>query len=740
MADFLVMKVDIPKRLSEAGSGRARLDPQSYAQLNLSIGDIILIEGKRTVVAKVFKSDAEDEGTNVIRIDGLTRTSAEITPGEKVKVRRCDPPKAMKVVLVPKIPEGSSLAIEPGFGEIFKSNLIGRPVINGLDITVPNISLMGNRSTFTVTSTLPQGPVVISSITDLVILETPAGKKKNPSKGDTAQAVGRDNKTTTYDDIGGLKDELRKVRDMVELPLKHPELFKKMGVSAPKGVLLYGPPGTGKTLIAEALANESGANFYSIRGPEFIGKYYGESENKLRSIFETAEKNSPSILFLDEIDSIAPNRNNVYGEQEHRIVAQLLTMMDGLGGRGNVIVIGATNREDSIDPALRRPGRFDREVEIGIPGKAGRRSILEVHTRNMPLDDDVDLDELAKITQGFVGADIAALARESAMKCLNRYIDDVDVDGAVPGEVLERLKVNMKDFMDALGDVEPSGMREVSVDVPKVSWEDIGGLEDIRQEIKETLMPGEDRKDFERLGITPGKGLLLYGPPGTGKTLIAKAVANESGANFILVNGPEIMSKWVGESEQAIRKIFKRAKQMSPSIVFFDEIDSIAPVRGDNDVYEKVVAQLLTSLDGVEQLNNVLVMAATNRPDMIDSALLRPGRIDRMVLIGKPNRDARVSIFKVHTRNMPLGKDVDLERLSDLTDGYVGADINFLCRAAGLNAYHEDSRIDCVYMRHFEAALNTVKPSVDPAVFETYEKLGGEIQKRKDRWASSFYT
>ncbi len=737
MVETLTMKVEQPKRINEAGFGRARLDPEAYAQLGLSIGSVIEITGKKTVVAKVFRSDAEDEGTNLIRIDGLTRTSAEVSLGENVKVRRCEPQKAEKVVLEPKISENSRITVDKGLVEIFKNNLISRPVMSGMDLMIPNVSLMGNRSIFNVVSTMPLGPVLISSVTELVILETPQKHKK--SQKSEEGGIGRENKNTTYDDIGGLNDELKRIREMSELPLKHPELFERMGISAPKGLLLYGPPGTGKTLIAEALANESGASFFSIRGPEIMSKYYGESESKLRTLFSTAEKNSPSIIFLDEIDSIAPNRDNAFGEQERRVVAQLLSLMDGMGGRGNVIVIGATNREDSIDPALRRPGRFDREIEIGVPNRVGRESILSVHTRNMPLADDVDLNVLSRMTQGFVGADLAALAREAAMKCLSRNMMKLDLDAPIPAEMLESMKVTMIDFTNALGEVEPSGMREVAIEVPKVTWEDIGGLDQIRDELHDTLLPDEDGKGFERLGIEPGKGVLLYGPPGTGKTLIAKAVANESGANFILVNGPEIASKWMGESEQAIRKIFKRAKQMAPSIIFFDEIDSIAPRRGseDSESWERVVAQLLTSLDGVEQLTHVLVMAATNRADMIDPALLRPGRIDRMIYVGKPDREGRLNILKVHTRKMPLAENVDLGHIADLTDGFVGADLFALCREAGITAYRRDKNTETVTWDDFEAALQTVKPSVNDQTEALYEKMGSEIKKRKDRWSDA---
>ncbi|MDD4221904.1 MAG: CDC48 family AAA ATPase [Candidatus Methanomethylophilus sp.] len=729
--DYLEMRVDMAKRQSESGYGRARIDPQTYSQMGLHVGGTVEIVGKHRVVAKVFRSDDEDAGTGIIRIDGLTRTSAGVSPGETVKVRAVEPEKAVTVTLEPKIGEGNHIVIDDGFQEIFKKSLIGRPVITGLDIMVPNISLMGYRSIFTVAATVPTGPVVISSNTALTILEEPVKRKSKKAGARTENS-----RLTTYDDIGGLDDELRRIREMIELPLKHPELFERMGISAPKGVLLYGPPGTGKTLIAEALANESGASFYTVRGPEIMSKFFGDSEGKLREIFETAQKTSPSIIFLDEIDSIAPNRENVFDDTGRRIVAQLLTLMDGMGGRGNVIVIGATNRENDLDPALRRPGRFDREIEIGIPGREGRKAILGVHTRTMPLAEDVDLDSLARATQGFVGADLAELAREAAMKCLGRSVGRLDLDKPVPKEVLAGMKITMTDFTTALADVEPSGMREVSVEIPKVTWADVGGLDSIRREISEVLVPTEERRGFERLGITPGRGVLLYGPPGTGKTLIAKAVANESGANFILVNGPEIASKWMGESELAIRKIFKRAKQMAPSIIFFDEIDSVAPSRGggQSENWERVVAQLLTSLDGVESLSRVLVMAATNRPDMLDPALLRPGRIDRKILVGRPDLDARVNILKIHTRQMPLASDVDLKELATRTDGYVGADLAALCREAGLAAYREDPDIAQIAARHFDLALRRVPRSVDDQTFKAYEKMSTEIEKRRDRW------
>lgn len=727
MADSIVLRVSMARRQSEAGYGRARIDGDARRELGLDIGDTIEIVGKRTVVAKVFKCDPEDEGKGMIFIDGLTRTSAGISVDENVTVRKCDPLMAEQVVLAPNIPDGKKIKFEKGIEDIFLRGLMARPLIAGTDIIVPNIALMGNRSTFSVVSTVPQGPVLVSGGTKIVIKDS---AKKQKAKGSTGQQI-------TYDDVGGLDEELRRIREMIELPLKHPELFDRLGIGAPRGVLLYGPPGTGKTLIAEAVANESGATLYSVRGPEIMGQYYGQSEERLRDIFKEAAENAPSIVFLDEIDSIAPNRDSVYGEVERRVVAQLLTLMDGLGDRGNVIVIGATNREDSVDPALRRPGRFDREIEIGVPGRRARRDILNVHMRDMPLTPDVDVEVLAGLTQGFVGADLAALCREAAMRCLSSRIGELDLDKPVPSQVLEGMKVSMDDFRQALNDVEPSGMREVLVEIPKVSWEDVGGLDDVRREIEEIFVPEEGNSAFERLGIEPGRGILLYGPPGTGKTLIAKAIANESGTNFISVNGPEVASKWMGESERAIRQIFKRAKQMAPCIIFFDEIDSIAPIRGSGDgsAWERVVAQLLTSMDGVESMKNVTVMAATNRPDMIDPALLRPGRFDRMVLVGKPDQTSRRKILEVQTRSMPLD-GVDLDRIAERTDGFVGADLAALCREAALNAYRNDANADRVTSADFHAALDRVGPSVDEKTFESYTKMGRDIRKRRTGWDS----
>ncbi|MDR3205721.1 MAG: AAA family ATPase, partial [Candidatus Methanoplasma sp.] len=519
--DVLDLKVAKAKRQSEAGYGRARMDEASRFQLGLEIGDAVEIAGKKTIVAKVFKGESEDRGQQIIRIDGPTRTGAGIGVDDVVKVRRIGVSYADRVVLVPKAAMSKS-AFGPGTDAVFRSGLLGRPLLKGMDIHIPNIALMGNRTMFSVASTSPQGPVEVTADTQITMKDAPPDAAEERACG-----------CVTYDDIGGLDDKLGRIREMIELPLKHPELFERMGISPPKGVLLYGPPGTGKTLIAEAVANESGAAIFSVRGPEIMSKFYGESEEKLRQIFKEAEKQAPSIVFLDELDSIAPDRDSSRGEAPVRVVSQLLTLMDGMGGESGVIVIGATNRENSIDPALRRPGRFDREIEIGVPGRAGRKDILDVHTRDMPLGGDVDTEALAGATQGFVGADLSALAREAAMKCLSRHLPSLDLDGPIPPEALSAMKVTMSDFTEALSGIEPSGMREVAAEIPKVTWEDIGGLEDIRRELEEVFLPSEDAKAFERLGIKPGRSVLLYGPPGTGKTLIAKAVANGAGTNFI---------------------------------------------------------------------------------------------------------------------------------------------------------------------------------------------------------------
>lgn len=724
MSDEMIdLKVAMAHRQAEAGLGRARLDTASRAALGLEMGDVIEIAGKKSAVAKVFKGLLEDEGKGIIRIDGLTRSNAGVSVDETARVRKLDPRPAERVVLAPNIPAGKRIKFGEGVSDLFRKGLMNRPLLKGNDILVPNIALAGSRTTFSVVSSSPSGAVMVVPNTDISLREEPTTADRTPAW------------TVTYDDVGGLDEELKRIREMIELPLKHPELFDRLGISPPKGVLLYGLPGTGKTLIAKALAHESGASFFPILGPEIMSRYYGQSEERLREIFQEAEENAPSIIFLDEIDSIAPSRDSDSGELERRVVAQLLTLMDGLSGRGEVIVIGATNRENSVDAALRRPGRFDREIELGVPSRKGRRDILDIHLRGMPLTEDVDFDALAAVTQGFVGADLAALAREAAMKRLGKKMPELELDKPIPLHALEELKVDMDDFLTALNDIEPSGMREVMVEIPKVTWADVGGLDDVKREIEEVFIPSESPRAYERLGIRPAKGILLYGPPGTGKTLIAKAVANRSGANFISVSGPEVMSKWLGESEKAIRQIFRRAKQMAPCIIFFDELDSIAGVRGreGNPASERVVNQLLTSMDGVESLKNVTVMAATNRPDMIDPALLRPGRFDKMVLIGLPDLQSRVKILEIHSRKMPL-MNVDLVEVGDRTKGYVGADLESLCREAGLNAFRENPNLEFVEARHFRAALKSVKPSVDPSLAKTYEAMGAEMRK----WRVSF--
>lgn len=722
--DGVVLRVSPSPKKYEAGLGRVRINQKAREAIGAKVGDYVEIIGKRSTAAKVFKAD-ESAGDDGIFMDSLSRECAGIGVGDTVRVILREKVIASKVTLAPDLP-GGKIMVSGNKERLIRNGLENRPVMNGDKVDIPNIFIGGNLARYRVVSTTPAGVVSISESTALDIMD-------KPFKTDGTDGVG-----ITYDDVGGLDEELGRIRDMIELPLKHPELFERLGISSPKGVLLYGPPGTGKTLIAKALAKESGASFHSINGPEIVGKYYGESEEQLRTIFDRARRTAPSIIFIDEIDSIAPKRDEVYGEVEKRIVSQLLTLMDGMSSvNENVIVIAATNREDAIDPALRRPGRFDREIEIGVPNRKERADILGVHLRGMPLDEDVDIDALAAATQGFVGADLASLAREAAMKCLGRHKQHINMNSGIPADI--DMKVTMKDFTDALSDIEPSAMREITMDIPDVSWNDIGGLDDIKEEIREVFVPAEDKKEFQRLGIKMPKGVLLYGPPGTGKTMIAKAAANEAGVNFICINGPEIASKWFGESEKGIREAFKKAKQIAPCILFFDEFDAIAPRRGIGDTtgtWEKVVNQLLTSMDGVEDLSNVTIMAATNRPDIIDPALLRPGRLDRKIFIGIPNRDARLQILKIHTAEMPLG-DVNLEDIADRTHGYVGADLAELCREAGMCAYREDHSAKTVNLRHFESALKTVQPSVTTDDIANYEKQKKELNKRKANYSGT---
>jgi len=713
----------------EVGYGRGRLDTVTRNELGLSIGDIVEIHGRRRdpTVAIVWRARTEDEGKGIVRVDGLIRNNAKINLGDKVAVKKAQVKPAKKVVLAPMMDQSGRVQFGPGIEEVILRGLNRRPLTKGDVVIVPGLTLMGGRLPFAVTVVQPKGIIQIQADTVIQVHEDPVKEEELSATG------------VAYEDIGGLKEEIKKVREMIELPLKHPELFDALGIDPPKGVLLYGPPGTGKTLLAKAVANESGANFLSIQGPEIMNKYYGESEAHLRQIFEEAETNSPSIIFIDELDSIASKRDETQGEVERRVVAQLLTLMDGLQGRGQVIVIAATNRPDAIDQALRRPGRFDREIEIGIPDRDGRKEVLQVHTRGMPISRDKDghwkkIDHFAEITHGFVGADLAALAREAAMSALRRYLPEIDLDEPIPPKLLQEMKVTNDDFKEALKDVEPSALREIMVEIPKVKWDEVGGLEDVKQQLKETVeWPLTNPEGFERLGIKPPRGLLLYGPPGNGKTLIAKAIATESAANFIAIKGPEVMSKWVGESEKKLREVFRKAKQVSPCIVFLDELDALAPTRGtggDNNVSDRLVDQLLTSMDGLENMEGVITIGATNRPEIIDQALLRPGRFDRMILVGEPDEDARKKILKIHTKSVPL-KNVKLGVLAKKMVGYTGADIESVVREAAILALRKDHKAKEVTMKHFEEALELVVPSITEDTVKYYEEIGKRLRRSR---------
>ncbi len=723
--DAVTLKV-VEALQEDVGLGRVRIDSRTRMKLGIEVGEVVEITGLKKTSARVFRLKQEDEDRGIIRMDGLIRKNAGgVSVGDKVLVRKAEVNDAERITLVlaldrsqPRISLGKNIDI------YVKRGLLNRTVSKGDIIAVPGISFTGKFLPFVVIATKPAEIVRITENTDVKVKEGSAEDIEMSLDG------------VTYEDVGGLRDEIHKVREMIELPLKHPELFKTLGINPPKGVLLYGPPGTGKTLIARAVANESGASFFSIQGPEIMSKFYGETEENLRMVFEKAAQEAPSIIFIDELDSIAPKRDDVRGELERRMVAQLLTLMDGMKSRQNVVVIGATNRPDAIDPALRRPGRFDREIEIGVPDTQGRYEILQIHTRGMPVEGGDEKREeilkwLASVTHGFVGADLAALSREAAMKALRRYLPEINLDKPINPEFLEKMKVIEEDFKGALREVEPSSLREVLVEVPNVHWEDVGGLEDVKEKLKEVVeLPIKEPERFESLGIRPPRGVLLYGPPGTGKTLLAKAVATESEANFISVKGPEIMSMWVGESERAVREIFKKAKQAAPSVIFFDEFDAIAPVRvsgiNNNRAIEQVVNQLLTSMDGLESLEGVVVIAATNRPDIIDPALMRPGRFDRQIYIGVPDIESRKKILAVHTRRMNTG-DIDLDVLAKRTEGFVGADLESLCREAGMNALR--SGRDRVMQEDFDAALKDISPSVSEDVRKYYESLKETLNK-----------
>jgi len=729
MVDSIVLKVAPTNQQDDVGHCRARLDAASRLGLGVSPGDIVEIRGKHTTAAVVWRMfQTQDENKGTVRIDGLTRKNAGVSIGDKVEVAKADGKPAKSVVLAPVLTEGNKIRFGSGFESVVKRGLMGRPLTKDDMVFIPGMAIMGGSLPFKVTGSMPKGIVIIAETTEITVRED-------------AEKEGRVmTASVTYEDLGGLNDELRRVREMIELPLKHPELFERLGIDPPRGVLLHGPPGTGKTLIARAVANESGAAFFTIQGPEIMDKYYGASEEHLRKRFEEAERAAPSILFLDEIDSIAPRRADVRGEVERRVVAQMLTLMDGMTGRGKVIVIAATNRVDDIDPALRRPGRFDREIEIGVPDRDGRLEVLQVHTRGMPLETDVDLPHLAGITPGFVGADLAALCKEAAMRSLRRLLPDIDLDKPIPVEVLEKIKVTAADFKDALKEIEPSALRDVLMEIPAVKWEDVGGLEDVKSKLREAVeWPMKHPESFKRLGVHSPRGILLYGPPGTGKTMLAKAVATEANANFISIKGPEVFSKWMGESEKAIREIFKKAKQTAPSIVFLDELDALAPRRGsstDAGAAERVVNQLLTIMDGLERLEAVVVLGATNRPDIIDPALLRPGRFDRLILVPPPDRAARLGILKVHTVNTPL-EGVDLEELAGRLEGYTGADIEALVREAALSAMRENMDAKLVSKKHFEMAVAAIKPSIDEHGMKYYldiekELTSGGLKRKKD--------
>ena len=721
---------------NDVGRGLVRIDSRARKELEVSTGDIVELKGKRSTAALVWQAHPQDEGLNIIRMDGYLRQNTGVGLGDKLVVRKAELKEAKKVVLAPTQP----MKYSPGFDQFVKKKLIGRALTKGDTIF---IGVFGTSFPLVAAIVQPQAFALVDENTELVLKEEPV---KEAGAATAAGAI-------SYEDIGGIKDEVQKIREMVELPMRHPELFERLGIEAPKGVLIYGPPGTGKTLLAKAVASESEANFIHIGGPELVSKFVGESEEKLRQLFKDAEENAPSIIFMDEIDAIAPKREEVTGEVERRMVSQLLTLMDGLKARGKVIVIGATNRPNSIDPALRRPGRFDREIELGVPDRDGRKEILQIHTRSMPIDENDNkdgklIDELANVTHGYTGADISSLAKEAAMKVLRRVLPKINLeDDFIPPEILDGLRVTHDDFFNALREIHPSALREVFIEKPNIHWSDIGGMENVKKELKESVeLPLKNPEVFTKMGIRPVKGILLVGLPGTGKTMFAKAVATETETNFISIKGPEVLSKWVGESEKAVREMFRKARTAAPCIIFIDEIDSIAPHRGGGDdgsrAVERVVDSLLTEMDGLQGLKNVLVIGATNRPDILDPALMRAGRFDRVIEIPHPDEPTRLEIFKGHARNMPLAKDVDLKSMANLTAAYTGADIENLCREAGMEAIRRITKkaegdkktiMDAitgaqVSMKDFGAALEIVRPTISKEAVERIKKFarGGQ--------------
>ncbi|AWR99291.1 CDC48 family AAA ATPase [Metallosphaera hakonensis] len=732
----LALKV-LEARQKDVGRGKVRIDVEMLAQIDVSPGDVVEIEGTRKTAAIAWPLSPDDATgeRDIIRMDGITRKNAGVSIGDKVLVRKASVKQAASIKLAPS---NFSITVDPGFVAYVKKKLKEFPLVEGDTVLIP---VLGQAIPFTVIQVRPASIVMVVDETSISISDKPIEQTRYPR--------------VTYEDIGGMKNVIQKIRELVELPLRHPELFKRLGIEPPKGIMLYGPPGVGKTLLAKAVANETESYFTSINGPEIMSKFYGESEQRLREIFEDAKKHAPAIIFIDEVDAIAPKRDEVIGEVERRVVAQLLTLMDGLESRGNVIVIAATNRPNAVDPALRRPGRFDREIEIPLPDKQGRLEILQIHTRNMPLSKDVELEKLADISHGYTGADLSALVREAAMNALRRYLPMIDISqDKIPPEILERMEVKMEDFMNAFKEIVPSGMREIYIEVPEVKWDDIGGLNEIKEELREVAeYPLKFPDYYESAGVEPPRGILLFGPPGTGKTMLAKAVATESGANFIAVRGPEVLSKWVGESERAIREIFRKARMYAPSVIFFDEIDAIAPMRGissDSGVTERLVNQLLAEMDGIENLDNVVIVAATNRPDILDPALLRPGRFEKLMYVPPPDKNARYDILRVHTKRVALSEEVNLEELAERTEGYTGADLAALVREAAMRAIREGMREcvnrvtsacppndkDCrdvkmrecmkgasikVENRHFDEALKKVKPSLSQEMIQFYQ-------------------
>ncbi len=702
----------------DVGHGKVRIDNETMQKLAITAGDFIEVHGKRTTVAIAWPAYAEDQGQEIVRMDGLLRRNAGVALNEYVTMKKADVKDAQTIVYAPT---DVRLSVDEEFVGFVKRRFMDMPFVEG-DMTL--LSIFGSAVPLIATRTRPHGPVKITESSVVQVMSEPTPEKKGIP-------------IVTYEDIGGLHGEIQRIREMVELPLRHPELFQRLGIEPPKGVFLYGPPGCGKTLLAKGVANESDANFYVISGPEIMSKFYGESEARLREIFQKAQETAPSIIFIDEMDAIAPKREEVTGEVERRVVAQLLSLMDGMGARGNIIVIGATNRPNAIDPALRRPGRFDREIEIGVPDKIGRYEILQIHTRTMPLASDVDIHRLSDISHGYTGADISSLCREAAMKALRRYLPEINLEEErIPGSILEKMEVKLDDFMAAYREITPTAMREVYIEVPSVQWADVGGLTDMKQELQEAVeWPLKKPEVFKRVGIRPPKGILLFGPPGCGKTMLARAVATESEANFISIKGPELFSKWVGESEKAIREVFRKGRTAAPSIIFFDELDSVVPRRGmgfgDSGVSERVISQLLTELDGIESLENVVVIGATNRPDIIDPAVLRPGRFDRLIYVPAPDYATRLQILKIHAKNMPLSRDVDLDQIASMAAGYSGADIEAVCREAGLVSLRKDVETKNVTIEDFRDAIEKVKPSITPDMENWYQGFRKRFKKER---------